>query len=143
METLDQLRNQRVMKLEALRKAGSDPYQTSFARGSTVAEILASFTEEKQARAAGRLTAIRAHAKSTFADLRDGTGRIQIFFSQEQLGDPYAQLELLDLGDIIGVEGVCVTTRTGEKSIRAAGWQLLSKALRPPPEKSVPRHPAN
>ncbi|MDO8730186.1 MAG: lysine--tRNA ligase [Candidatus Omnitrophota bacterium] len=135
METLDQFRNQRVTKLEALRKAGSDPYQTSFDRGSTIAELLASFEEEKQARAAGRLTAIRGHSKSTFADLRDGTGRIQIFFSQEQLGDLYAQLELLDLGDIAGVEGICFTTRTGEKSLRVTGWKLLSKALRPPPEK--------
>lgn len=135
METFDQLRNQRVTKLEVLREAGSDPYQTSFVRGNTVAEILASFAEEKSARAAGRLTAIRAHGKSTFADLRDGTGRIQIFFSQEQLGEEYTRLELLDLGDIVGVEGSCTTTRTGEKSLRVTGWKLLSKALRPPPEK--------
>ena len=123
------------MKLETLRKAGSDPYQTPFDRGNTVAEILASFTEENQTRAAGRLTAIRTHGKNTFADLRDGTGRIQLFFSQEKLGEDYARLELLDLGDIVGVEGACVTTRTGEKSIRVTGWKLLSKALRPPPEK--------
>jgi len=135
METLDQLKQQRVTKLETLRKAGSDPYQTPFARGSTVAEILASFAEEKETRAAGRLTAIRTHGKNTFADLKDGTGRIQLFFSQERLGEEYAKLELLDLGDIIGAEGACVTTRTGEKSIRITGWQLLSKALRPLPEK--------
>ncbi len=123
------------MKLETLRKAGADPYQTPFVRANSVAEILASFAEEKQFQTAGRLIAIRAHGKSTFADLKDGAGRIQLFFSQEHLGEKYTQLELLDLGDIIGIEGTSFTTRTGEKSLRITGWKLLSKALRPLPEK--------
>ena len=135
METLDQLRNQRVTKLEAVRKAGADPYQTAFKRDGSVQQILDSFAEGKTARAAGRLIAIRAHGKRTFADLRDGTGKIQLVFVQDDLGERTARLEELDLGDIVGVEGPCLTTQTGEKSIAVSAWKLLSKALRPLPEK--------
>ena len=69
METLDQLVKQRVTKLEAIRSAGTDPYQTAFQRDGTVQELLARFQEEKEFKAAGRLTALRTHGKSTFADI--------------------------------------------------------------------------
>ncbi len=135
METLDQLRNQRVTKLEALRASGTDPYKTPFERDGSIGQFLEPFSEGKQLRVAGRLIALRAHGKSTFGDLRDQTGKIQLLFSQETLGDKYAQLEALDMGDILWVEGACVTTRTGEKTIRVSDWKLLAKALRPLPEK--------
>ncbi len=123
------------MKLEAVRKAGTDPYQTSFKRDGSVQEILAAFADGKQARATGRLTAIRTHGKRTFADLRDQTGKIQLVFAQDDLGDRYGRLEELDLGDIVGAAGVCMTTKTGEKSIAVSEWSLLAKSLRPLPEK--------
>ena len=123
------------MKLEAARKAGADPYQTPFKRDGSIQDLSAGFTEGKPARAAGRLTAIRAHGKRTFADLRDQTGKIQLVFSQEDLGERYVRLEDLDLGDIVGVAGSCLTTKSGEKSIAVSEWNLLAKALRPLPEK--------
>jgi lysyl-tRNA synthetase class 2 len=79
--------------------------------------------------------ALRRHGKSTFGDLRDQDGKIQLFFSQSDLGERYADLDHLDLGDIIGLEGVCMKTRTGEASIRVDRWQILAKAVRPLPEK--------
>ena len=136
METFDELVKQRIAKLESVRKQGADPYQTPFHRDGSIAQVLAQFSEGKSARAAGRLTAWRAHAKSTFADLRDQDGRIQLHFSAEEMGEgPYAALSALDLGDIIGAEGTCFTTRTGEKTIKVKSWALLAKAIRPLPEK--------
>ena len=123
------------MKLEAVRKAGADPYQTHFQRDGSIQELLAGFTEGKQARVAGRLIAIRTHGKRTFADLRDQTGKIQLVFAQDNLGERYGRLEELDLGDIVCVTGPCMTTKTGEKSIAVSEWSLLAKSLRPLPEK--------
>ncbi|MBI1953632.1 MAG: lysine--tRNA ligase [Candidatus Omnitrophica bacterium] len=135
METLDQLIKQRLTKLAKARKAGPDPYQSGFKRDGPIASFLASFEEGRQVKAAGRLTAIRSHGKTTFADLKDASGRVQLLFSEEELKERYARIEELDLGDIVGVEGAALKTKTGEPTLRVSGWQILSKALRPPPEK--------
>ena len=136
METLDQLIKQRVTKLETVRQSGRDPYQTPFERDGSIQDLLAVFADEKPVKVAGRLTALRAHGKSTFADLRDQTGRIQILFSETALGpEAYTALFTLDIGDIIGAAGTCFKTKTNEPTVRAASYQLLAKALRPPPEK--------
>ncbi len=136
METLDQLIQQRVTKLEFVRQSGRDPYQTPFERDGSAQDLLASFTEEKTVKIAGRLTALRAHGKSTFADVRDQTGRIQLFFSEAVLGpEKYAELSTLDLGDIVGVAGACFKTKTNEPTLRVSSYTLLAKALRPLPEK--------
>ncbi len=136
MDNLDPLIQQRVTKLESVRKSGLDPYRTPFDRDGSLQEILARFAEEKNIRAAGRLTAVRAHGKSTFSDLRDQMGKIQLFFSENILGpDRYAELSNLDMGDVVAVSGACFTTKTGEPTLRVTSWALLAKALRPPPEK--------
>ena len=136
METSDPLIQQRMEKLETVRKTGQDPYQTPFERDGSIQNLLVGFVDEKTAKAAGRLTALRAHGKSTFADLRDQTGRVQLFFSEKQLGlEAYGALSTLDLGDIVGVTGSCFKTQTGEPTIRVASCLLLAKALRPAPEK--------
>ncbi len=136
METLEQLIQQRIDKLKALQAAGTNPYQTVFQPQGPIASVLPGFAEGVELRLTGRITAWRAHAKSTFADLRDQTGRIQLFFSAELLGDAgYAALHSYDLGDIIGVEGSTFITRTNEPTVKVKKIVLLSKALRPPPEK--------
>lgn len=136
METLEQLIKQRVKKLKAARGDGPDPYQVSFMRDGSVALLLAQFEEGKRFKAAGRLTALRTHGKMTFGDLKDQTGKIQLLFAEETLGPVYSQVEaVLDVGDVIGVEGETLVTQRGEKSLRVHAWQLLAKALRPPPEK--------
>src|SRR5207344_1810423 len=86
-------------------------------------------------RVAGRLIARRGHGKASFLDVRDGTGQIQIQARVDELGDTYEGLLSLDIGDIVGIEGTVFTSKRGELSIRADAWELLSKSLRPPPEK--------
>jgi len=136
METLDQLIKQRVTKLESVRKAGSDPYQTVFKRDGSLQELLAGFKEGEILNVAGRLTALRGQGKIAFGDLKDQTGKIQLFFSEEILKEKYPLVAAtLDLGDILGAVGSAFVTRTGEKTIRISDWKLLSKALRPLPEK--------
>ncbi|WP_288831655.1 lysine--tRNA ligase [uncultured Megasphaera sp.] len=92
--------------------------------------------EETPVRVAGRLMALRRHGKTAFCVLRDISGEIQLYFRKDILGEAsYDLFKLLDIGDIIGVEGTVFTTHTGETTIRVLGWKLLSKALRPLPEK--------
>ena len=136
MEALDQLVKQRVTKLEAVRKAGADPYQTVFKRDGSLKELLDRFQEGQTLKVAGRLSALRSQGKIAFGDLRDQTGKIQLFFSEETLKEKYPEVAAtLDLGDILGAVGNSFVTRTGEKTIRVSDWKLLSKALRPLPEK--------
>ena len=90
--------------------------------------------EGETVRVAGRIVAWRAHGKTTFAHLADDTGRIQLYFKKDQLGDEaYATLDLFDIGDVIGVAGPLFRTRTGEVTVRATEVHLLAKSLRPLP----------
>jgi len=134
-KSLEDLIAQRREKLKALRAEGRDPFQIQFHRTGPIGEILSAFEEGRPFRAAGRLTALRVHGQTAFGDLRDMTGKIQILFSKEELGERFDRIARLDLGDGVGVEGACVTTRTGEKTLKVADWAILVKALKPPPEK--------
>ena len=85
---------------------------------------------------AGRLTSIRRQGKVTFADLSDRSGKVQIYAKQDRLGEEaYGLFDLLDLGDIIGATGTVFRTRRGEVTVEIDSFRLLSKALRPLPEK--------
>jgi lysyl-tRNA synthetase class 2 len=87
-------------------------------------------------RIAGRVMARRVHGKLTFVVLKDFSGELQLFAQLDALGeDRYAALESIDLGDFVGAEGTVMRTRRGELSLRVASWELLSKSLRPMPEK--------
>jgi lysyl-tRNA synthetase class 2 len=129
----------RRAKLEQLRAMGLDPYGQRYEKGMTVQQALDAYspTEEgKKVRTAGRVTAFRRHGKAAFLDIRDWTGRIQLYFRREKLGDQkFALFELLDLGDIMGVEGGLMKTRTGEITVFVEDFTLLTKALLPLPEK--------
>ncbi len=132
----NELIKERLKKLEAIRALGVDPYGGKFAKDTTVAALTSAFEDKKRVRTAGRLSAMRLMGKTTFADLKDETGRIQLFIKEEHLGpDGQKLFERLDIGDIIGVEGELFKTKTGEISIRVDKLTLLSKSLRPMPEK--------
>jgi lysyl-tRNA synthetase class 2 len=132
----NELIKERLKKLEAVRALGVDPYGGKFAKDAPVAEVVSGFEDKKRARTAGRLTAMRLMGKTTFADLKDETGRIQLYIKEEHLGpDGQKLFERLDIGDILGVEGELFKTKTGEISIRVDRLTLLSKSLRPMPEK--------
>ena len=124
-------------KLKELLERGVAPFAYRFERTATAQQALAAFqTDDDPARyaLAGRLVALRPHGKTTFAHLEDQSGKIQLYFKGDELGaELYAVLELLDLGDHVGVEGRLMKTRTGEITLRVAAFTLLSKALRPLP----------
>ncbi len=111
-------------------------YGSRFLPVENVGSIRAHFEEGRKIRSAGRLMARRIMGKSTFGDLKDPSGRIQIYGKKDILGDSHYELfESLSLGDIIGIEGVLFTSKTGEKSIRVEKFELLSKIQRTLPEK--------
>jgi lysyl-tRNA synthetase class 2 len=135
----DPLFQDRLSKLQRWREKGLDPFALSrFDRTHQVAEIQRGFEALQGAtvRIAGRLIAIRAHGKLTFADLLDASGKIQLMARLDTLGEvAYEWFGDLDVGDIIGVEGTVLKTRTGETTVQVHQFWLLAKALRPIPEK--------
>ena len=126
----------RRQKLQALRHQGIDPFGAAFKTAGSVADVVAQFEEGVSIAVAGRITAYRDMGKSRFLDLSDIGGRIQIYFNTKELDEATtAAASQLDIGDFLGVEGSYFTTKTGEKSIRASRLVVLSKALRPLPDK--------
>lgn len=126
----------RRQKLEALRELGVEPFAYSFDRTHTAREAVAAYREGKgdSVRLAGRLAALRGHGKTIFAHLADKSGRVQLYFRRDELGDAsYSLAKLLDLGDHVGVSGSMFRTKTGEVTVRVKELVLLAKALRPLP----------
>jgi lysyl-tRNA synthetase, class II len=126
----------RRKKLDALRAKGIEPFDGGFEVTGSIAEMREKFKEGETLRAAGRITAHRDMGKSHFLDLRDATGRIQIYIHANEVGEELIDVfRLLDLGDFIGVEGTCFVTKSGEPTLKVRTFRLLAKALRPLPEK--------
>ncbi|MCX7722639.1 MAG: lysine--tRNA ligase [Verrucomicrobiae bacterium] len=127
---------QRKAKLAALRAKGIDPFRNKFTPSETCAAARANYAEGRQVAVAGRITAHRDMGKSMFVDIRDQTGRIQLYAQQNVLGpEQFAIFKDLDLGDFIGAHGTMFITKTGEISVRVTSFVVLAKALRPPPAK--------
>jgi lysyl-tRNA synthetase, class II len=136
MEEENELIAQRRAKLQALRGKNVEPFGAGFEPSGSIAEVRKKFSEGEILRAAGRITAHRDMGKSHFMDLRDATGRIQIYVHAKEIGPEAMEIfKLLDLGDFIGAEGVCFITKTGEPTLKVRTFQVLSKSLRPLPEK--------
>jgi len=128
----------RRQKLAEMREAGIDPYGARFDRTHTAAQIISQFEtlEGSEVRIAGRIMAMRGHGKAGFADIQDLSGQIQLYTRIDEVGEEaYSLYTKLDLGDIIGVKGEAFRTRRGEISVKVEEFVLLSKALRPLPEK--------
>src|SRR5881628_4011267 len=136
MEEENELIALRRKKLDALRAKGVEPFGSAFDVSGSIAEVREQFKEGETLRAAGRITAHRDMGKSHFLDLRDATGRIQIYVHAKEVGPELIDLfRLLDIGDLIGVEGTCFITKSGEPTLKVRSFRLLAKALRPLPEK--------
>src|SRR4051812_8869324 len=117
MEEENDLIAQRRAKLESLRGKGVAPFGAAFETTAPIGEVRERFQEGETFRIAGRITAHRDMGKSHFVDLRDATGRMQIYVQAKELGPETMEIfNLLDLGDFIGVEGAAFVTKTGEKS---------------------------
>ncbi|HWM25603.1 MAG TPA: lysine--tRNA ligase [Chthoniobacterales bacterium] len=136
MDDENSLIAQRREKLEALQARGANPFGRAYETSGTIAEVREKFSEGATLRAAGRITAHRDMGKSHFVDLRDSTGRIQVYIHAKEVGDDVIEtFKLVDLGDFIGVEGTCFLTKTGEPTLKVHKLELLGKSLRPLPEK--------
>ena len=133
---------ERRVKLAAWRDAG-DAYPTQYQPRDEIGPLHEAYAALEPGqdsadvhRVAGRVVARREHGKLTFVVLKDFSGELQLFCQLDKLGDErYAALEHVDLGDFVGAEGTMMRTRRGELSLRITSWQLLSKSLRPMPEK--------
>ncbi len=132
------LRQERIKKLEELRKRGLDPYEGSFKRDFTVAQAREKESEfkEKKVRLSGRITALRRHGQTYFADLKDESAKIQIYIRKDILGEEkFSVFSLIDIGDFLGAEGPVFKTKTGELTVLVNDFSVLAKSLRPLPEK--------
>lgn len=141
MDDTNSLIEQRRAKLAALQERGINPFMNKFTPDIGCGEARAKFEaggmpEGTEVAIAGRLTAHRDMGKSQFIDLKDVSGRIQVYAQKQALGDEGFEIfKHLDLADFIGVKGTVFKTRTGEPSVKAESFVILSKALRPPPAK--------
>jgi len=134
---------QRLEKERKLRESGYEPYAYRYDRTHRTADVQAQFSalsgeavSEEAVAVSGRITALRAHGKTVFANLQDEYGRLQLYFRRDQI-DPerFEWVKQLDLGDIIGAKGQVFRTHTGELTVRVDDYTLLTKTLRPLPEK--------
>jgi len=122
-------------ELEELKKKGIEPFAYSFDTNSYSADIKNDYElyENKDVKIAGRIMALRRMGKASFVHIMDQKGRIQIYLKKDDIGESYEAFRLLDIGDIIGVEGYVFKTKTGEISVHVKSLQLLAKSLRPLP----------
>lgn len=140
-QTKQSERADRLAKLEKIKSAGINPYPAKTERDQDIKQVLADFAflvqKNKAVIIAGRLRSFRQHGNLSFASLQDHTGQIQIAFSKKEIGDEaYKQLiKLIDVGDFIQVAGTAFITKIGEQTIMTKSWKLLTKALRPLPDK--------
>lgn len=133
---VDQYRAQRIENRAKLEALGYTPYGHAFARTGNLKEVREAFEEGKPVAVAGRIMTKRRMGKLMFIHLGDGTDTFQILLKRDGIGeDAYNAAKLTDLGDIIGVKGKLFTTQAGEKTVEVETWDLLSKAIRQPPEK--------
>ena len=141
-ENITEHEQNRREKVERLKGEGIDPYPARCQRTHTAAEARKALdagapSEEGRCSLVGRLVSMRVMGRAAFAHIEDGSGRIQIYFKRDELGEEtYQKIKSdLDLGDFIGATGTLFITRTGEVTLRVERWQLLSKSLHPLPDK--------
>lgn len=145
MEEINELIAQRIKNLTELKESGIDPYGGPFdftdhaadlasQHGDTPAEAFET-GEPVLCSLAGRIVALRSFGKATFAHIQDSSGKIQVYFKKDLLGERYQTLKKIDIGDIIGLQGRLFRTRTNELTVEAKEFTLLTKSIRPLPEK--------
>ncbi|HZD59754.1 MAG TPA: OB-fold nucleic acid binding domain-containing protein, partial [Anaerolineae bacterium] len=142
-EDINELMKQRRQKLEKIRASGENPFKSKFNRTHLLADVIHKYgaiepgeQTGESVTVAGRIMAIRRHGKASFIVIKDRTANLQLFLSLGTLGeDRYKMFLEYDIGDIVGVTGKIFKTRRGELSIEVEEYSLLTKSLRPLPEK--------
>ena len=141
MSSIDEIRDARIKKLELLKKGGMNPYPAESKREISLKEAVEDFEKlEKGGEVkwvAGRIMSIRGQGAIIFITLNDGTGLFQGLFKKDIIGDEKLDFfnAIVDIGDFIEIQGKFFTTKRGEKTLEAKDWRMLSKNLRPLPEK--------
>ena len=145
MATLKELRNVRIEKLNTLRSMGIDPYPAVSFKDTLCSKIEEEFDKlhTKTVTVSGRIMSLRGHGKLLFADIKDHSGRIQIYIKEQNIQKPnykyselaFEDLHLLDVGDFIDATGVVTKTQSGQISVEATKIRILTKSLRPLPDK--------
>ncbi len=144
MARLGHIIQQRMESLDRIRAQGIDPYPPTYHRTHTAKQAVALFERQEkdadvlpdQVSLAGRIVARRPMGKAAFIDLRDGSGKIQLYFCSNSLGEErYQRLKDFDIGDIIGVSGKLFRTHSGEVTVDVSDFTMLCKSLQPLPEK--------
>jgi len=137
MKDMNEFVQQRIDKLNALKEIGIEVYGRGFNKSQSIETLIKDVKEGDKVQTAGRITALREHGKSAFLDLKDATGKIQIYVKANTIGpDVFNNIfKRLDIGDILGARGELFKTKTGEITINAEEITLLAKGLRPLPEK--------
>jgi lysyl-tRNA synthetase, class II len=137
---IENIRQDRIKKLEALIKMGVNPYPSVVSRTNTNHEVLAHFKDlaakKTKISLAGRIMSLRRHGGMAFVDLKDETAKIQVFISKKEITEKkFEEFKLLDVGDFLEVNGILFETQAGEKTLQANKIKLLAKSLRPIPDK--------
>jgi lysyl-tRNA synthetase class 2 len=144
MEEINDLIEQRIKKLEELRQTGIEPFGSSFYAEDHASELLNKFDSVAKetfeadpvfCSLAGRIISMRDFGKAAFAHIQDSTGKIQVYFRKDLLGEKYFIVKKLDIGDIIGLKGRLFRTKTNELTVEVKDFVFLTKSLRPLPEK--------
>jgi lysyl-tRNA synthetase, class II len=136
MGTFEEIVENNLKLVSEIRSLGMLPYGGKFERTGLINDFLQSYEEGKKIRICGRITAVRDHGKTKFLDLTDFSGRIQLYFKKDLYQENQFELvKRFSVGDFIGVDGELLKTRTGEITVKVEGFVLLSKAIRPLPEK--------
>lgn len=138
VEDLNELMKVRREKLAAIEQAGIEPFGRRYEISHHAQNILENFEslEGNSVKIAGRIMTVRGHGKASFINVADMSGKIQVYLRQDVLGEElYGRFSLLDIGDIIGVEGLVFKTQRGEISVKATNFEIQAKSLRPLPEK--------
>ncbi len=137
-DELNEMMKVRREKMATIAEKGIEPFGRRYAYTHHAKEIIDNFEEleDKTVSVAGRLMAVRGHGKASFTTVSDMSGKIQLYFRQDVLGEEaYANFKLLDIGDIIGAEGHVFRTQRGEISLKVTSFEIQAKSLRPLPEK--------
>jgi lysyl-tRNA synthetase, class II len=141
MVQLREIKKERVKKLEYLERSGVEPYPLETNRSHLISGVLSSFSQleksKKEIIVVGRMRSFRVHGGATFADIEDGTGKIQLFFRKDHVGPKKYDwfLKFLDLGDFLEARGVVFKTKRKEKSLLITDCKIISKSILPLPEK--------
>lgn len=141
MTLLEEIRNEKIRKMEILKEKGINPYPISVLRDFQISELVSDFKKifkrKKPFFAVGRVMAIRSHGGAVFFDINDGAGSIQAYIKKDELGAESFALfnDTIDIGDFVELEGSLFLTKKKEKTIKVCGWKIISKSLLSLPEK--------